>query len=297
MNPTVILADAAAPAFDPFSLTLEHAMARWWLVWTATGLAVNAVLASGSGRSAWRRRARVPPATWPPRETGALVLLILSLALAAAACAQAASVFLPQGAGAPEWAPLLCHALIVQTAGGLAILARLRLYGERPREILRGPSPSLRRDAATAFVLLLAISPFADLAQIAFPHLVRWLGWDLEPQALPMQFLLTESPWTLALIAGVALGLAPFFEELLFRGLLYRSLRPVLGPVPAAVATAALFALIHGNLSVFPGLLILGLGLALACELTGSLATAILLHAGFNLRSLLMMIALRGTIS
>ena len=226
-----------------------------------------------------------------------LSLLILTLSLAAGVCAWVGSGALAEGARIDESVALLCHALLVQVAGGCVILARLRLYGSGPVRLLCGPSCSPLRGAGTALVLLLGISPLIDLAQVGFPALLERLGWDLEPQALPLQFLSAESPWTLGLIAVVALTLAPLFEELLFRGLLYRSLRPLVGPVPAALAAAGLFAWTHGNLSVFPGLLLLGLGLTLAYELTGSLAAAILMHAGFNLRSLLIMIALRGSVA
>jgi membrane protease YdiL (CAAX protease family) len=194
-----------------------------------------------------------------------------------------------------EGLALLFHAVIVQMGGGVIIVTRLQRYDAGPGPLFRSPSSPWTRVAGTALVTLLAVSPLVDMTQLGFSALAERLQWELEPQALPMEFLAAESHWTIVLITGMAVVLAPLFEELLFRGLLYRSLGPFLGRLPAAGLTAALFAWTHGSLSVFPGLVVLGLGLTVAYELTGSLATPILMHAGFNLRSLLIMTALRGT--
>jgi len=75
--------------------------------------------------------------------------------------------------------------------------------------------------------------------------------------------------------------LAPLCEEFIFRGLLFRGLRRDL-PLPwAAVASAAVFAIIHPSLGVVP---VFGLGLAaaIAYERTGWLLAPVLAHAVYN---------------
>lgn len=86
---------------------------------------------------------------------------------------------------------------------------------------------------------------------------------------------------------------APMVEELIFRGLLYGTLRTRLSVLPAALLSAALFALAHGyaaagSLSV----LMSGMLWALAYEKTRSLLPGILAHAANNLMSTLWVIAL-----
>ena len=111
MNSFVVLAETSSPAFDPAILTLDNPVVRWWLVGSGAGLLVDAVLLSGWGRSAWRRAVRVPPPTWPLRETGMLSLLVITLSLAAGLCAWAASGAPADGArsqrrrppATPEW--------------------------------------------------------------------------------------------------------------------------------------------------------------------------------------------------
>jgi len=90
----------------------------------------------------------------------------------------------------------------------------------------------------------------------------------------------------LALVAGVV---APVTEELLFRGLLLRSIARRLEPGPAIAVTALVFALAHlldpslGTLAVLPALFALGAVSGVLALRTGDLSKSIFLHVGFNL--------------
>jgi len=82
--------------------------------------------------------------------------------------------------------------------------------------------------------------------------------------------------------------LAPLSEELLFRGVLLRSLLLRHGKWPAMVGSAGLFASVHlleGTeiLHTLPVLFILGLALGHSAIRTGRLGSAVAIHAGFNL--------------
>jgi CAAX protease family protein len=86
---------------------------------------------------------------------------------------------------------------------------------------------------------------------------------------------------------------APIFEELTFRGLLYATLRTRLGAWPAALLSAAIFALPHGyaaagSLSV----LLSGVLWAVAYERTRSLLPGLLAHSANNIMSTLWVVAL-----
>jgi len=88
---------------------------------------------------------------------------------------------------------------------------------------------------------------------------------------------------------------APVLEELLFRGVLYGTLRLRLGPGPAALASATLFALAHGY-GVVGFVSVLGSGIlwAIAYERTRSLLPGMLAHAASNVQaSLLVLLTLR----
>ena len=83
--------------------------------------------------------------------------------------------------------------------------------------------------------------------------------------------------WTLPL----ALIAAPLFEEFIFRGLIFGGLRRSFGVWPAALASAALFAIVHPAFSIIP-VFVLGVCAALAYERTRSLLAPMLVHATYN---------------
>jgi membrane protease YdiL (CAAX protease family) len=80
----------------------------------------------------------------------------------------------------------------------------------------------------------------------------------------------------------VAVVMAPVFEEIVFRGFLFRGLANSLGWVWAGLISAAVFGGAHLQLDVFLPLAALGFILAWAYHHTGSLWTNITMHAIFN---------------
>ncbi len=125
------------------------------------------------------------------------------------------------------------------------------------------------------------------LAGVALSFAVGLIGRYLPfPRTLPIDqyFQDRTSAWLMS-IFGVSL--APFVEELFFRGFLYPVLARRLG-VPSGVAiTAAAFALIHSSqlAHAWAPLLILflvGLALTLARVVTGSVIPGFLMHVAYN---------------
>lgn len=120
--------------------------------------------------------------------------------------------------------------------------------------------------------------------------LVANWGWTLVMGRFNLQ--LTEQPNPLPYFGGGITGLlmalllgavvAPVAEEIFFRGFLYPGLRRSWGTGWALLASAALFAVIHGFTAVIPPIFVIGLVLAISYEITGSLWPAILIHAAMN---------------
>ncbi|MHB1774879.1 MAG: CPBP family intramembrane glutamic endopeptidase [Acidimicrobiales bacterium] len=109
------------------------------------------------------------------------------------------------------------------------------------------------------------------------------------------------------LIAVLTVVGAPFFEELFFRGLLFRALARLftpsrLGPgtartvglVGAVVVDGLLFGLAHGELEQLAGLAVFGMVLAAVSYRTGRLGMNIVSHASFNLVAVLALAGSRG---
>jgi membrane protease YdiL (CAAX protease family) len=83
--------------------------------------------------------------------------------------------------------------------------------------------------------------------------------------------------WALPL----ALVAAPLFEEFIFRGLIFGGLRRSFGLWPAALASAAIFAILHPAISLLP-VFIMGMAAALVYDRTRSLLAPMLTHVGYN---------------
>ncbi len=89
-------------------------------------------------------------------------------------------------------------------------------------------------------------------------------------------------------------GLAPVVEEWAFRGLLYRFLSARMPSGAAITVSAVLFGLMHDNPASFLPLLVLGIALCLAYRYTGRLITPIVMHAVFNLHTLVVVVLSRN---
>jgi membrane protease YdiL (CAAX protease family) len=103
----------------------------------------------------------------------------------------------------------------------------------------------------------------------------------VEQQAV--QTLRTASSWAERLVAGIfTIGLAPAGEEILFRGILYPTIKQAGFPKLALWVTSLAFAAIHLNIETFVPLLVLALLLTLLYEKTNNLLAPITAHAVFN---------------
>ncbi len=82
--------------------------------------------------------------------------------------------------------------------------------------------------------------------------------------------------------AVLAVALAPFVEELTFRGFLFNTLLKYAPVSVAAVISGIVFGLFHGSISAFVPLACSGVVLAYVYYLSGSLTASMLTHAIFN---------------
>jgi len=135
------------------------------------------------------------------------------------------------------------------------------------------------RTAITAGVFILAAYPLILLADIATQRLLP----DGPPQQ-PIVEMFNQSS-TLEqriLIIVLAVSLAPLAEEFIFRFFIYGVMKRYLGKVVAVVASALLFAAVHGHLPSFAPLFVLGTCFAVAYEWSGSILVPMTMHALFN---------------
>lgn len=118
-----------------------------------------------------------------------------------------------------------------------------------------------------------------------------------ERQQLLVDLGKTRGFLPVALFVVGAVVMAPLVEELLYRGLLLRALLRRMGPGTAVFVSALVFSAVHflggdaDALQFLPAIAGLGLVLGIVAVRTGSLSLPILIHAGFNLTTTLLLVS------
>jgi len=204
-----------------------------------------------------------------------------------------------RAAGIPLEAPLPQAGLFwvvvpAQASAGFAAIAVIvhRKGGRLRRDL----GLSVRWRDLTAVPLGVGLQIAFSLALWPF---VRLLDADRSAQELVETIRETQRPLTWV---GVFLGvvvLQPVVEELLFRGLLLRALLRRVSPTGAVLVSSAAFGAIHllgtsaslEGLSAVVGLSGLGIVLAVQALRSGALGRPALTHIGFNLLTVVSLLA------
>lgn len=112
--------------------------------------------------------------------------------------------------------------------------------------------------------------------------LVKLTGLNATPQQLQALAVKAKGIGQVALLLMSGSVLVGLKEEVLYRGLLYPSMRQRAGIIRGIILTALLFALVHGDILRFVPLFLGGLVLTWLYERTGSLYASIVAHCVWN---------------
>ncbi len=230
-----------------------------------------------TGGSVWR----VTDKPWTLPELGMMTGYVLTVMVGV--WALAGTVI---GMIQPGYEPDPLISLVVQLAMYLALALGFTVFLYRRQYSIRsvfGLDQSYPVRAITDGLLFcVAILPVVAVAAWG----TRWVYdiLNMEFHLQPVVIWIQESPSKSARLAliGYAMVVAPVAEEMFFRGIAYPTLKQHLGVWPAMLTVAFVFGLIHFHTPVLVPLFVLGVGLALAYEWTGSLLTPIAMHAAFN---------------
>jgi len=143
-------------------------------------------------------------------------------------------------------------------------------------------------------LVLLAVFALSRVSELTLEHLHAALHWKwLKPQSqAPVELLQNDWPaYVIALQAVMTLLIAPFSEEILFRGILYTAIKQRGHRLLALGITSFIFALIHAYAVGFLSLVFLAVVLAALYEWTKNLFASILLHALFNTVNFILIVA------
>lgn len=230
----------------------------------------------------------VPSTPWRATWAAAATLLILLVAQAIAALVFSLLTGLrtrelpmrPVGSAGTDGAVwvMMLWLFLTQAAAVVLVLGAARLFGGRPREVLRliatGAGP--RTLAYAVLLMAIVLGSFNALVYAMRPSDM------LEDLQLYAGFIRSDA-W---LLAGLAIGVgAPLMEEFLFRGFLQSALaQSRLGFWPAAVLTTVAWTALHWGYSAvgLAEVFLIGLYFSWLLWKTGSLLPALFCHAFYN---------------
>ena len=183
--------------------------------------------------------------------------------------------------GVPVWLGLVAGQVVFQ---GFVVASFLRVHRGRGRgwtTAFLDPARTPGKEFGIGVLAGLAFLPAAYGLQAVASLFFQSLGLEVPAQnsvEILRQAGASGRFW-LYLTAGVG---APIAEEILFRGVLFRTVRDRGFPTLALLGTAVLFGVIHFNLGALVPLTAFGLLLALLTDRTGGLLAPIAAHMTFN---------------
>lgn len=209
-----------------------------------------------------------------------VLLLYFALQVVLALAWRLGARLLPQDA--PPAGSLVLASVLLGSASSTLLLVRWRWPRRWSAGILTGfgvNHASLRWMLAGALLAALTLPLILGLNALLFPH-----------QGVTQSVLVVfddAHAWMRVLLTLIIVLLAPFTEELLFRGVLLAGLAERLPLRWAVVLSVALFAALHlpdtgGHWQVLPGLVLLAAGLTWLRLRSGSLLPGFGAHALYN---------------
>jgi uncharacterized protein len=268
----------------------------WLVIWCLLLLVGSLVSVARliAGRSSRPRIGWSPVTTWQLSAPDFWLFLCLIagwFAVSAQLVMQAARWLAVDTDTAAPW--LTIGGGLVLQGGMLAIFVLWRAHHRQLTEGGLSPRPlSWWAASRSGFIWFLASLPViytvAGAWQFGLEAARRVTGWPLD---LPLQdavslFLDVEQPAARIGLIILAVVVAPIVEELVFRAGIYRYLKGHLPRWLAIGVSSLLFGVVHGNIHGLPGLVAVGVMLAIAYEATANIRVPIIFHACFNLNSI-----------
>lgn len=190
----------------------------------------------------------------------------------------------------PQWLTLILMTIPIQAAYILSCVLPAKKYcPSMPLETVLDLTVPEKKHFLKIFPGTLGVYVVLGAISAGFVLLLKTFGIETRPQDA-VEIIKNGTPATIAVMIFAAGILAPVGEELVFRHTIFKKLEPLIGANPATYVTSFLFALIHMNLQAFPALFLLGIWLTFLYRKTGSLVSAMLAHAVFNMTTIVILL-------
>jgi membrane protease YdiL (CAAX protease family) len=181
----------------------------------------------------------------------------------------------------PDWAVGLTYFGLITASYAVQVLAVYVLA--RRRGLRFAPAVGLNPFPLAAGILAAVVVSFAGrlLAGLA-AAMLQALGIRLPQPTTDPTAILGSGPISVVLILVLLMVVAPFAEEVVFRGVIMASLHRRFGPVWAIAGSGLLFALVHVQPATVFAIVFVGLALGWVAMRYRSIWPSIIAHSLFN---------------
>ena len=194
-----------------------------------------------------------------------------------------------KASGFPSWFGLVCGQTVFLVFVLFGFVRLSRAHGRGFAEVLGCRNPVWPRHVGAGLLAGLAFLPAAYGLQALVSGLFRMLGFEV-PIQNAVELLIAAGPTgRLGIYLAAGIG-APVAEEILFRGVIFATIRDSGWPRVALLGSAILFGAVHFNLGALVPLTGFGMLLALVYDRTGSLLAPIAAHMVFNAAPFVMLL-------
>lgn len=292
--PVLAEAVSASPPDTAFHVLPEHAwkVGLAYAVLVAVGLIVNVVLIFRFlGRPVqWRERVqRLEQRPWAPFEALRLLIFLVLLYF----MVSLAQHVMDRGAADPGVFWIVLQSAMFHVAGIAYVVASLGRQHLSWKEAFGLSAARVRGDFTTGLVVYLAMLPVLWFYSALYQIGLRSLGYDPLPQEVVQLFASESSLWVRAYMVLLAAVVAPFFEEVLFRGIALPVLARRRGMAWAVFVMGIVFAAVHFHLPSMVPLFIVAVTLSIGYIYSGSLLVPIVVHGLFNTVNLILLALLQ----
>lgn len=238
--------------------------------------------------------ARLQARPWSVQDGSLLLLVLMTLYFASAALQPFINEWCGGGTDGEATLELIIQSITFHMIGLAIVVLSLRrrhvtwrdAFGLEPRAVLK--------DIGTGAMLYVASLPFIVFYTVLYQAILRGLGHEPELQEVALVVAGETSFWLRLYLMGLAVVLAPLFEEILFRGIGLPLVARKWGAAPAVAIVSLFFAAIHFHLPSAMPLFVIAVAFSLAYIHSGSIVVPVVMHGLFNGVNLAMLMMLKG---
>ena len=235
---------------------------------------------------------RLKTRPWSWVEAGVLVLLLATTFMCLFAV-QGLLCRVPGFPGPESSAWLVVQSVTFHWTGLLFVVHVVNRRKQSWHDAMGGARRPFAKDVLIGALLYLGAIPVLWFYSVFYQFGLKHFGYEPTWQEVALVLTDNQNPWMRFYLMFMAIGLAPLFEEFLFRGIGLPLLARRWGVARAVILVSVFFAAIHFHVPSLVPLFIIAAAFSLAYIYTESIVVPVVMHGLFNAVNLGLLTVLR----